>query len=56
MCGYFCTSFIEFTLAGKNLNDYTSLFIFMVLKKMIKQFWVIFKMSEVPTTHLNLSD
>ena len=26
MCGYFCTSFIEFTLAGKNLNDYTSLF------------------------------
>ena len=26
MCGYFCTGFIDFMLAGKNLIDYTSLF------------------------------
>ena len=23
MCGYFCIGFIDFTLAGKNLADYT---------------------------------
>ena len=26
MCGYFCTGFIDFMLAGKTLTDYTSLF------------------------------
>ena len=26
MCGYFCTGFIDFMLAGKQLTDYTSLF------------------------------
>ena len=26
MCGYFCLAFIDFMLAGKKLNDYTSLF------------------------------
>ena len=26
MCGYFCTGFIDFMLAGKTLIDYTSLF------------------------------
>ena len=26
MCGYFCTVFIDFMLAGKKLNDYTSFF------------------------------
>ena len=26
MCGYFCIGFIDFTLAGKTLTDYTSLF------------------------------
>ena len=26
MCGYFCTGFIDFMLAGKKLTDYTSLF------------------------------
>ena len=25
-CGYFCTGFIDFTLKGKNLLDYTNLF------------------------------
>ena len=26
MCGYFCIGFIDFMLAGKKLNDFTSLF------------------------------
>ena len=26
MCGYFCIEFIDFTLAGKKLTDYTNLF------------------------------
>ena len=26
MCGYFCTGFIDFMLAGKTLIDYTNLF------------------------------
>ena len=26
MCGYFCIGFIEFMLAGKKLNDFTSMF------------------------------
>ena len=26
MCGYFCTGFIDFMLAGKTLIDYISLF------------------------------
>ena len=26
MCGYFCIGFIDFTLAGKKLTEYTSLF------------------------------
>ena len=26
MCGYFCTGFIDFMSAGKELTDYTSLF------------------------------
>ena len=28
MCGYFCNGFIDFMLAGKKLNDLTSLFSF----------------------------
>ena len=26
MCGYFCIGFIDFTLKGKNLLEYTNLF------------------------------
>ena len=26
MCGYFCTGFIDFMLAGKKLTDYTNFF------------------------------
>ena len=26
LCGYFCIGFIDFMIAGKTLNDYTSLF------------------------------
>ena len=26
MCGYFCIGFIDFTLAGKTLPDFTNLF------------------------------
>ena len=26
MCGYFCTGFIDFILADKQLTDFTSLF------------------------------
>ena len=27
MCGYFCIEFIDFMLAGKNLTDFTNLFV-----------------------------
>ena len=36
MCGYFCTGFIDFMLAGKTLTDYTNFFLLMILIKMIK--------------------
>ena len=26
MCGYFCTGFIDFMLAGKKLTNFTSMF------------------------------
>ena len=26
MCGYFCIGYIDFTLAGKNLTDFTNMF------------------------------
>ena len=26
MCGYFCIGYIDFTLAGKKMTDYTNLF------------------------------
>ena len=26
MCGYFCTGFIDFMLAGKTLSDFTNIF------------------------------
>ena len=35
MCGYFCIGHIDFMLAGKKLTDYTSLFLHMILRKMI---------------------
>ena len=35
MCGYFCIGFIDFTLAGKKLTDYTNSFSPHDLKKMI---------------------
>ena len=27
MCGFYCTAFIEYTLAGRTLLDYTNLFL-----------------------------
>ena len=33
MCGYFCTGFIDFMLAGKKMTDYTNLFFPHDLKK-----------------------
>ena len=33
MCGYFCIGFIDFTLAGKTLTDFTNLFSPINLKK-----------------------
>ena len=35
MCGYFCTGFVDFMLAGKKLTDYTNLFSLHDLKKTI---------------------
>ena len=35
MCGYFCISFIDFILVGKNLTEFTSLFSPNNFKKMI---------------------
>ena len=34
MCGYFCTGFINFMLAGKKLTDFTSMFSPFDFKKM----------------------
>ena len=33
MCGYFCIGFIDFTLAGKKLTDFTSLICLYDFKK-----------------------
>ena len=35
MCGYFCIGFIDFMFAGKNLTDFTSLFLIMISRKMM---------------------
>ena len=35
MCGYFCIEFIDFMLAGKKFTDFTSIFLLMILKKMM---------------------
>ena len=35
MCGYFCTGFIDFRLAGKTLTDFTHLFHQISLKKTV---------------------
>ena len=36
MCRYFCIEFINYILKGKNLLDYTNLFLLMTLKRTIK--------------------
>ena len=61
ICGYFCIRFIDFMLSGKILIDYTSLFLLMILAKMMILFWVILKMNKcnfikVTNTYFNLSD
>ena len=56
MCGYFCIRLIDFMLAGKILIDCSSLFSPYDLEKNDKIVLNYFKMSEVPTAHLNLSD
>ena len=35
MCGYFCTEFIDFMLAGKTLTDFANLFHQVILKRMM---------------------
>ena len=61
ICGYFCIRFIDFMLSSKILIDYTSLFLLMILAKMMILFWVILKMNKcnfikVTNTYFNLSD
>ena len=41
MCGYFCIGFIDFTLAGKTLTDFTNLFLPNNFKKTIAYFQII---------------
>ena len=41
MCGYFCTGFIDFMLAGKTLIDFTNLFSSNNFKK---KWWLNFKL------------
>ena len=36
MCGYFCIGFIDFMFAGRSLIDFTSFFLLMISRKMIK--------------------
>ena len=36
MCGYFCIGFIDFTLKGKRLLEYTNLFSLNECKKNLK--------------------
>ena len=56
MCGYFCIGFIDFTLAGKTLIDYTSL-----LSPYDFEYLIILRMNEVNSIetlnkYSNLSD
>ena len=41
MCGYFCTGFIDFMLAGKTLTDFTNLFF---TKQLLEKWWYNFKL------------
>ena len=62
MCGYFCIRFIDFMLKGKNLADFTCLFLPKNLKKkMMIKFYTILKMAEynsIETLHIypNIND
>ena len=40
MCGYFCMGFIDFTLVGKTLTDFTNLF----SPNNFKKWWYKFKL------------
>ena len=41
MCGYFCIGFIDLMFAGKSLINFTSCFLLMISRKMIKSFLII---------------
>ena len=41
MCGYFCTGFIDFMLAGKTLTDFNNLFF---TKQLLEKWWYNFKL------------
>ena len=56
MCGYFCIGLIDFMPAGKTLIDYTSLCLPYDFAKTNKIILMYFKISEVHTAHLNLTD
>ena len=43
MCGFYCIAFIEYTLAGKTLLDYTNLFCPNYYKKNNKKIFKYFK-------------
>ena len=54
MCVYFCIGFNDFMLASKSLIVLACFHLMIYLKTTIT-FWNILKMSEVSTTHLNLT-
>ena len=43
MCGYFCTGFIDFMIAGKKLTDFASLFSSYDFEKSDRIFFSYFK-------------
>ena len=47
MYGYLSIGFIDFMLIGKNMIEYTSLFLLYNFKKMTIQFWSILKLNDL---------
>ena len=43
MCGFYCTAFIQYTLAGKTLSDYNNSFSLNDYKKNDKKIYKYFK-------------
>ena len=52
LCGYFCTGFVDFMLAGKNLTNFRNMFSTHDFKQNDHVILLISKMNEIDKTNL----